>query len=178
MFLLTMILALVPALVLSVPAFELPADVKIPRFQAVSQDLYRGGQPDEKGFAFLKGKGIRTIISFRVEGGQVEEEAAIVTRLGMKHIQIPIKDPRPWSKIPDAAIAKYFDVVSDPANGPVFFHCRRGADRTGALTAFYRIANQGWDAKEAYSEARRIGLRWWYQGIKDQVLNFRSARDL
>ena len=163
-----------PSFVLEGPSLGMPADVKIPRFQAVSQNLYRGGQPDEKGFIFLKENGIQTVVSFRDEFNQAREEAEIVRGLGMNYIQIPIKDPRPWSSIPEAAIARYFEVVHDSGNGPIFFHCRRGADRTGAMTAFYRIAIQGWDAKEAYSEARKIGLRWWHKGIKDQVLNFRG----
>jgi protein tyrosine phosphatase len=34
------------------------------------------------------------------------------------------------------------EVVDDPGSGPVFLHCRRGADRTGAVIAMYRIARQ------------------------------------
>jgi len=134
----------------------------------MADGVFRGGQPDKKGFAFLKQQGVKTIINLRMEN----DEEAIVKQLGMNYIQIAIDDPKPWSKIPDQAIAKYFEVLNDPANYPVFFHCRRGADRTGALAALYRIAKQGWDARKAYDEARDIGLRWWYSAIKDQVFEF------
>jgi hypothetical protein len=48
----------------------------------------------------------------------------------------------------------------------------RGADRTGALAGFYRIAVQGWDPKRAYDEARDIGMRWWFPKIKKQINKF------
>jgi hypothetical protein len=44
------------------------------------------------------------------------------------------------------------------------------------MAALYRIANQGWDTKKAYSEARDIGLRWWYVAIKKQLMEFKPAK--
>ena len=150
---------------------DIPTSSNIPRFQMLSNGLFRGGQPDKKGFEFLKQKGVRTVVNLRTEN----DEEPIVKKLGMNYVQIAIDDPRPSSKIPAAAIAKYFEVVTNPDNYPIFFHCRRGADRTGAMAAFYRINNQGWDAKKAYSEARDIGLRWWYRAIKQQLYEFKPV---
>jgi protein tyrosine/serine phosphatase len=58
------------------------------------------------------------------------------------------------------------------AAAPVFIHCKRGADRTGAMVAFYRIRNHGWTAARAYAEAREIGMRAWYNGLKRQIEAF------
>ena len=143
----------------------LPSDGEIPRFIQVSDGLFRGGQPTQKGFELLKQRGIKTVINFRMEN----DESAAVEKLGMNYVQIPVEDIRPWTQIPEAAIAKYFELVNNPANYPIFFHCRRGADRTGAMAALYRIAVQGWTAKKAYSEARDVGMRWFYQGLKTQL---------
>jgi tyrosine-protein phosphatase SIW14 len=137
----------------------------------LADGLYRGGQPDAKGFEFLKKQGFKTIINLRAE----KDEADTVKQLGMNYVQIPIDNLKPWSKIPESAITKYFAVVNDPANYPIFFHCRRGADRTGALAAFYRIGAQGWDAKKAHSEARNIGMRWWFTTVKQQVYDFKPV---
>jgi protein tyrosine phosphatase (PTP) superfamily phosphohydrolase (DUF442 family) len=144
---------------------ELPATVKISRFSIVTDGVYRGGQPNEEGFLFLKEQGVKTIINLRAE----DDESAMIEKLGMKYFHIPIRLIFPWSKIPEAAIDKYFEVINNPDNHPIFFHCRRGADRTGALAALYRIANQGWQPARAWSEARDIGLHWWYRGLKSQV---------
>jgi len=169
MFKLIAFIVVIPATVVVLAGSELPSSNSIPRFHMMADGVFRGGQPDKKGFAFLKRQGVKTIINLRMEN----DEEAIVKQLGMNYIQIAIDDPKPWSKIPDQAITKYFEVLNDPANYPVFFHCRRGADRTGALAALYRIAKQGWDARKAYDEARDIGLRWWYSAIKDQVFEFK-----
>ncbi len=159
---------LLPVMLLARPQAATPTNSDIPRFLIVADGLYRGGQPTEKGFEFLKQHGIKTVINLRME----YDEAEIVQKYGMNYVLIPIDGVRPWSQIPQAAVAKYFEVLNNPANYPIFFHCRRGADRTGLLAAFYRMAIQGWDAKKAYSEARNIGMRWWYAGLKAQLYDF------
>jgi tyrosine-protein phosphatase SIW14 len=164
----SMMFLLFPAVLLAAPSSEIPTNGDIPRFLMVADGLYRGGQPTERGFELLKQRGIKTVINLRME----HDEAAIVQKLGMNYVQIPVEEVRPWTQIPEAAVAKYFEMVNNPANYPIFFHCQRGADRTGALAAFYRIAIQGWDAKKAYSEARDIGMRWWFAALKSQVYEF------
>jgi protein tyrosine/serine phosphatase len=54
----------------------------------------------------------------------------------------------------------------------VFVHCHRGADRTGALVSFYRIVRHNWDSVRAYAEARQIGMRSWYTGLRRQIEEF------
>jgi len=143
----------------SVPA---PA---IPRFQGVTESLFRGGQPTDAGFRFLKQKGIRTVVKLREEN----HEKALVEELGMKYIHLPTQARDP---IPEATIQAFFQVISDPSNHPVFVHCERGTDRTGAMVGLFRIAFQGWDGTRAYQEARSMGMRWWYRDLKYQLYEF------
>jgi len=137
----------------------------IPRFQAVTESLFRGGQPTDTGFRFLKQKGIKTVVNLREEN----DERELVERLGMKYIHIPSKA---WDPFPEQAIQTFFQVLNDPSNRPVFVHCGRGADRTGAMVGLFRIAFQGWDGKRAYQEARAMGMRWWYRDLKKQLYEF------
>jgi len=157
----------------SSPAPEPPSVKHIPRFQMITTGLYRGGQPEREGFEYLKKTGIKTVINFRTDNNDEEQ---MVKELGMNYIHIPI-DIKVWSKIPSHAIDRYFTILNDPANYPIFFHCRRGADRTGAMASFYRIAVQGWEPKRAYDEARDVGMRWWYPKVKEQIQAF-TARTL
>jgi protein tyrosine/serine phosphatase len=147
----------------------------LPRFSILMMDgVYRGGQPTAQGFQFLSEKGIKTIINLRAENNS---ESKLVQELGMNYIQIPVDEVRPWSVIPPAALAKFFEVVNDPTNYPIFFHCRRGADRTGAFAAFYRIAIDHWDPTGAYTEARDLGMRWYYVGLRAQIDQFHPPSD-
>jgi len=141
----------------------------IPRFQAVTESLFRGGQPTEAGFRFLKQKGIRTVVNLREEN----DEKALVEELGMKYVHLPASA---WDPISGEAVQTFFQVINDPSNHPVFVHCRRGADRTGAMVGFFRIASQGWDGKRAYQEARAMGMRWWYRDLKKQLYEFAAKR--
>jgi protein tyrosine/serine phosphatase len=151
------------------PMEEGPKEGDIPRFGMLAEGLYRGGQPTEKGFRLLKEKGVKTVINLRAEDNS---EEPLVEKLGMKYIRIPVQEIRPWSQIPPGAIAKYFELVNNRENYPIFFHCRRGADRTGAFAALYRMAMQGWNARKAYDEAREIGMRWYFAGLKAQINDF------
>jgi len=147
----------------------------IERFQQVDDRLYRGAQPDAAGFRYLRDLGIRTIINLRLEADAMKlDEQRIVESLGMRYVNVPIEDGNMFTRarrIPDESIAAFFKAL-DAEKGSVFVHCHRGADRTGALVSFYRIARQGWDGVRAYAEARKIGMRSWYTGFKAQIEDF------
>jgi len=151
--------------------FQAPAKNPAPiaRFQMIVDGLYRGGQPERPGFEYLKNSGIKTIINLRIEN----DEESMVRELGMNYVHIPINNMKIWSKIPQSAIDQYFKVLNDPSNYPIFFHCQRGADRTGAMAGFYRISVQGWEPAKAYSEARDVGMRWYFTGLKQQLRSFK-----
>ena len=141
----------------------------IRRFEQVAPGLYRGGQPTAAGFGFLKWRGIRTVINLREE----LDERALVEALGFKYIYMPLDAGDP---VTDQAIRTFFTTINDPANQPVFVHCQRGSDRTGIMVGFFRIAMQGWDPERAYREARLMGMRWWYRGLKRQLYEFAEKR--
>jgi tyrosine-protein phosphatase SIW14 len=168
-------LLLFPTVVAARAAREGAAEGDIARFSILADGLYRGGQPTAQGFQFLKEKGIKTIINLRAEDNT---ESEIVQTLGMHYVQIPVDEVLPWSQLPPASIAKYFELINNPANYPIFFHCKRGADRTGAFAALYRIAIQGWNATKAYEEAREIGMRWYFGGLKMQIYQFHPPANI
>jgi protein tyrosine/serine phosphatase len=166
-------LALASPLAITAAAADEPfraSSAPFKRFIQVDHQLYRGSQPDEDGFRFLRDMGVRTIVSFRNDGS----ERVLVESLGMRFVQIPITFRAfGWGDDFDVTdVHRFFEVVDDPTAGPIFFHCKRGADRTGSIAAIYRIARQGWDADRAYSEARDIGMRWWYFPVKGQIRKY------
>ncbi len=139
--------------------------VPIRRFMEIGPGLYRGGQPDKVGYERLRDMGIRTVVNFRTG----DDERAMVEALGMKYIHIPVHFRWFGGELPEEAVARFFAIVDDAAHGPVFFHCKRGADRTGAFAALYRVTRQGWSIDRAYSEARDVGMRWWYPAVKGEL---------
>jgi protein tyrosine/serine phosphatase len=150
--------------------------IPIERFNKVDERLYRGAQPTEAGFMRLRELGITTVINLRMEPDAIRtDEKRMVEALGMKYVSIPVEDGNFFTRsrtIPDEAIRTFFKIVDDEQQGNVFVHCHRGADRTGALVAFYRIARQGWTAEKAAQEARDLGMRSWYRGLQAQIKAF------
>ena len=140
-------------------------EAPIKRFMRVAPGLYRGGQPDEDGFRYLRDLGIRTVVSLRNDAAERE----MVEALGMRFMHIPVTFRPLGGTMPREAVARFLEIVDEPANGPVFVHCKRGADRTGAFVGLYRIVRQGWGLDRAYDEARDVGMRWWYFAVKDQL---------
>ncbi len=173
-----MVLALAFAVsaLLQVPV--LPDAAAIARFQRVDEKLYRGAQPDAGGFQYLRDIGVGTVINLRSERDAIRhDEQRLVESLGMRYISLPVKDGNFFTRsrtVPEDTVLRFFAEV-DAAAGPVFVHCRRGADRTGTLVALYRVARNGWTNQRAYHEARALGMRSWYSGLRRQILAFRQA---
>lgn len=132
----------------------------------VSAVLYRGAQPTREGFLQLKRLGVRTVINLRNEN----EEKTWVEQAGLSYIHIPMSAFFPSRK----KYTRLLDFISDPNYFPVFIHCKRGADRTGAAFALYRIYFQGWKFSEAMNEMTNgpYGFHSIHNNLKSFVRHF------
>jgi len=133
-----------------------PQAAGVPNFHQVNEHLYRGGQPTEEGFKNLAKLGVKTIIDLRETTSRSVAEEKIVKSLNMKYIAVPMVG----CPSPDQA-KKALAIMHDESAGPVFIHCRRGADRTGTLVACYRVSHDSWDNEKALKEARTLGMHWF-----------------
>jgi uncharacterized protein (TIGR01244 family) len=113
--------------------------------------------------------GVKTVIDLRVESAHSSKaEERAVAAAGMRYVNVPLSDvhaPSDWQ------IAKVLALLDNSA-GPVFVHCRRGADRTGTVMACYRIAHDGWTNRRALEEAASYGMSWLEFGMQRYVLAF------
>lgn len=131
----------------------------IENFGKVNENYYRGSQPRAQQLAWLKARGIKTVIDLRKDS--VKEEPEEVRSFGMQYFNIPMKP----SIAATPAQAEYFlKLVNDPQNWPVYVHCKGGRHRTGALTAIYRITHDGWTADQAYEEMKRYDFNQGFFG--------------
>lgn len=119
-------------------------------FHQVSEDLYRGAQPDAAGMTRLKDMGIRTVVNLRALHSDRDKAGGA----GLEYVHIPVNPFDP----DEEEVAAFLRVVRDPARRPVFVHCQRGIDRTGLMCAAYRIAVCGWSKEEAIDEMTHGGF--------------------
>lgn len=122
----------------------------LPNLHKVSEDLYRGAQPTAEGMKELKKMGIKTVLNLR--GFHSDKDEIGETKLDYEHI--PIKA---WS-LKEEYVVQFLQIVTDKDRLPVFVHCLHGADRTGVMSAIYRIVVEGWTKEEAIKEMTEGGF--------------------
>jgi tyrosine-protein phosphatase SIW14 len=123
----------------------------------VAPGIYRGAQPTEAGLDTLKALGIKTVINLRHYHGATEAAGCRKRHLDYEAIVLASSEAPS-----DADARRFLEVVTDPARQPVYFHCWRGKDRTGAMCATYRMAVEHWTRDEALAEMQAFGFyRGW-----------------
>jgi tyrosine-protein phosphatase SIW14 len=150
-----------------------PADNEapgIPNFHRVNEHLYRGGQPDGTGWQSLAKLGVKTVIDLRLGSEHsIDQEAQAVGAAGMRYISQPMSRLTAPST---QAIVKILTLLDSHAEGPVFVHCRRGADRTGTVIACYRITHNQWTNQDALKEANSYGMSSLELGMRHFIQSF------
>jgi len=142
----------------------------VENFYKVDDQVYRGAQPSAAGFGSLAKLGVKTVIDLREIGEHSQAgEEAIVKALGMQYVSIPL---RKMATPDNGVVSRILGLLNDTTSAPVFVHCKRGADRTGAIIACYRISHDSWEPKRALSEARGDGMSIFQRSMQKYVLHF------
>jgi tyrosine-protein phosphatase SIW14 len=157
-------LSLQAAMVPALSGAALAADIS--NFEVVSQELWRGAQPSSKAIAKLAESGVKPIIDLRYKGRGGEAESQVAQKNGIKYVNIPLGFENPTVE----DVARFMAIVSQPANQPVFVHCRQGADRTGAAVGIFRILHDRWSFAQAYNEMRSHHFKPWLGNLKSLVI--------
>ncbi|MGH7198705.1 MAG: fused DSP-PTPase phosphatase/NAD kinase-like protein [Candidatus Omnitrophota bacterium] len=156
---LPLVMAFVAALLGRLPeAFPQNApSVSAKNFCEVKPGFYRGGKPSLTDLEKLRGMGVNMIIDFTMANRQAEREKA--RELGMNYVNIPWDTDTwmTWFYDYDRVAKKFFELIEDPSNHPVYVHCFSGRDRTGMMVALYRMEKEGWSYDEAIAEMKGFG---------------------
>lgn len=110
----------------------------------ITDQLYRGGHVSRAGAAQLRCLGINTVVSLRIIG----RDSRYITRASLNYVHIPSKA---WQPDEDQVVA-FLRIATNPNCQPVYLYCFHGSDRTGMMSAAYRVAVQGWSKEEAICE--------------------------
>jgi protein tyrosine/serine phosphatase len=111
----------------------------------VTPTFYRSAQFKKTEVAELEKLGIRTSVDlrkFHADTSELKGSSIKQVRLGTNT----------WSIGDKTVIAALVAIRLAEATGPVVLHCEHGADRTGLVTAMYRIVYQGWTKDAALDE--------------------------
>lgn len=121
-----------------------------PNLHQITPNIFRSAQPSSLGMRNLEKRGIRTVISLRNN----HDDTELLSGTRLRAIQVPVNT---WD-IRDEQVVATLQALKHTENGPFLLHCQHGADRTGLISAMYRIVVQGWDKKQALEELTAGGL--------------------
>ena len=138
-------------------------------FGEVTPRLFRGAQPTEAGFRALAKMGVQIVVDARGDRGGSEGKR--VHALGMQYVAIPWRCFCPH----DEVFARFLKLLSDSPDKKVFVHCRQGDDRTGMMIAAYRMADEGWSAKDAMLEMQYFGFAGVHPYICPRLASYESS---
>ncbi|MEW6130020.1 MAG: dual specificity protein phosphatase family protein [Acidobacteriota bacterium] len=153
---------------------EFKPTLKLKNFGQINNNYFRGARPADQDYQSLAAMGVKTIINLERKGDQEAQQKAEAA--GLKFIRIGMSD----SDSPnDADVQKFLSLANDPANQPIYVHCKGGRHRTGLVTAVYRIEHDGWTADQAYEEMKQFdfGYGFGHGDLKDYVYNYYSHKE-
>ena len=120
-----------------------------PNLYKVDENFYRSAQPSRPGFeALAADPGVKTAINLRA----FHRDDKLASGLDIVLVRIPF---RTWHIEVEDVAAALQAVQAGRKRGPVLLHCQHGADRTGLITALYRILHQGWSKPDAMKEMKQ-----------------------
>ncbi len=165
-----------PVLTLAlISSYAAAADVNVaglPNFHQVNERVYRGAQPGTEGWKNLATLGVKTIVDLRMpDEHSTQAEAQAVQSAGMRYVNVPMRGIVAPS---EESIAKVLALMNSDSAGPVFVHCRRGADRTGTVIAIYRMTHDHWGNSQAMNEAKSYGMSWTQVGMKRYISRYHA----
>ena len=138
-------------------------------FRKIDQQIYAGGEPDEKDLNYLKGiLGIQTIVSLDQKISDKIDPWCKQNKI--KHYTVALTGSE----------SSYNDKIKYVVNQlpnllissqPVYIHCLHGSDRTGFAVAVYRIKKQNLKFQQALADVQKYGYGRGISGTTQKLFN-------
>jgi protein tyrosine/serine phosphatase len=135
-----------------------------PNLHRVEDNLFRSAQPNGLGFKNLAATlGVRTVVSLRA----FNPDEALAAGVDLQLVRYPIHT---WNIRRAYVVAALQTLRRASRAAPVLLHCQHGADRTGLVSALYRILYQDWDKAAALDEMQNG--RFGYHAVWGNIPRF------
>lgn len=141
----------------------------LPLFKRVDENYARGSQPLRGGVATLKRLGVRTLVDLRSIYDHTDEVQQAADAADLGYVWFPMSV---WTPPTDQEAQHFVSVVTDTFSGPFFVFCADGLNRTGEMTAIYRVARSNWTVEKALEEADALGFNPYYYTLRNYVWDY------
>jgi protein tyrosine/serine phosphatase len=140
----------------------------VPNLHRITPTLYRSEQPSALGMKNLEKLGIRTVINLRAFNDDADEARGTSLRTERTKILT-------W-RVDDNHVIEVMRMLRKSENGPFLIHCQHGADRTGLMSAMYRVLEQGWLPEDALTELTEGG--YGYHSMWRNIIRYVRKADV
>lgn len=141
----------------------------LPLCHRVDENYLRGSQPLRGGIGTLKRLGVKTLVDLRSIYDHTDDVKAAAEAAGLGYEWVPMSV---WNPPTDDEANRFVSLVADTSNGPFFVFCADGLNRTGEMTAVYRVAHNSWTVEKALDEADELGFNPYYYTLRSYVWDY------
>lgn len=146
-------------------------------FYRLDEGVYRSEQPNRKTFSQIETFGIKEVVNLRQY--HTDEDEAAKTNLVLHQVKMNA------GSVSYPQIREALQKIKS-AKGPILIHCWHGSDRTGVVSAAYRVVFQNWSKDQAVDELKNGGYGYhqrFYPELIQMILNldaesFREKLDI
>ena len=131
-----------------------PAPHGVPNFAQVQPGVWRGGQPTQAGWDYLKSLGVERVVKLNEPS---EGDDGYARAVGLQVADVPVSLPQQLGLEPMPALWEWDGDAGFPLTN-VFIHCEHGQDRTGMFVALLRVYEDGWSKADAEKEMLAHGF--------------------
>ncbi|KAH6950739.1 tyrosine phosphatase family-domain-containing protein [Fusarium avenaceum] len=119
-------------------------------FGIVVPGVYRSSFPRSHDFEYIKGLGLKTIVTLVKKEDLDHDLETFVSREGIRQVVFNMKGTKKEA-IPLSTMKAILSIVLDKSNYPLLIHCNHGKHRTGCVVGIVRKV-AGWDAESVVAE--------------------------
>ncbi len=123
-------------------------------FHLITPTVWRSAQPNQESLDRLRTFGLKTIINLERSHEEAAWEKNYADNHGITYLNFPMSSREEQDL---SQLGMILDIMRDPSRQPVLIHCMAGKDRTGLVTALYRVEAEHWHPEQALNEMMMYG---------------------
>ncbi|AMP14229.1 tyrosine-protein phosphatase [Collimonas pratensis] len=135
----------------------------------VDKNFYRSAALQPKDIKTLNALDVKTVVNLR----SFHSDDDLLKNTGIKAVHIGINT---WEINDKNVIDALRAIRAGARQGPVLLHCWHGADRTGLVSAMYRVVFQGWSKQMALEELTDGG--YGYHSLWKNIPKYMATVDV
>ena len=141
----------------------------LPLFHRVDENYARGSLPVRGGIATLNRLGVKALVDLRSSYDHTDDVKDAAEVAGLDYYWVPMSV---WNPPTDDEANRFVSLVTDTTKGPFFIFCADGLNRSGEMTAIYRVVRSGWTVEKALDEADKLGFNPYYYTLRSYVWDY------